>query len=241
MVSTSLFTGLAGLRAHQTFIDVIGSNLANISTPGYRGARVTFSDLLSFTLNPGSGPSGNLGGTNPKQIGLGAAVASIDLDTRQGTFQDTGRSMDVALQGKGFFTSTNGVQNFYSRVGAFGVDDARFLVDLRTGFRILGSGGGNITIPVSDTLPAAQTNTVTFTGSLPATVSGPLEEIVQSSSAFLAGLAANQTTTPPGGGSTYDLSGLVPGSLLVRVNNSSQQQINFNPSVCASISAATAA
>ena len=207
MVSTSLFTGLAGLRAHQTFIDVIGSNLANISTPGYRGARVTFSDLLSFTLNPGSGPSGLLGGTNPKQIGLGAAVASIDLDTRQGTFQDTGRSMDVALQGKGFFTSTNGVQNFYSRVGAFGVDDARFLVDLRTGFRILGSGGGNITIPVSDTLPAAQTNTVTFTGSLPATVSGPLEEIVQSNSAFLAALPANQVTTPPGGGPTYDVSG----------------------------------
>ena len=108
MVSTSLFTGLAGLRSHQTYIDVIGSNLANVSTPGYRGSRVTFSDLLSFTINPGSGPNGTLGGTNPKQIGLGSAVASIDINTNQGTFQDTGRAMDVAIQGRGFFTSTDG-------------------------------------------------------------------------------------------------------------------------------------
>ena len=64
MVSTALFTGLSGLRVHQTYIDVIGNNLANISTPGFRGSRATFSDLLSFTVRPGSGPTGNFGGVN---------------------------------------------------------------------------------------------------------------------------------------------------------------------------------
>ena len=104
MVQTSLFTGLSGLRAHQKFIDVIGNNLANLSTPGFRSSRATFSDILSFTLRPGSGPNGNFGGTNPTQLGLGTTVGSIDLNMSQGTFQDTGRTMDVALQGRGFFT-----------------------------------------------------------------------------------------------------------------------------------------
>ncbi|MHC5065308.1 MAG: flagellar hook-basal body complex protein [Planctomycetota bacterium] len=239
MVNTSLFTGLAGLRSHQTFIDVIGSNLANVSTPGYRGSRVTFSDMLSFTLNPGSGPNGNLGGTNPKQIGLGSAIASIDVNTNQGTFQDTGRAMDVAIQGNGFFTTTDGVQNFYSRVGSFGVDDARQLVDIRTGYRVLGAGGGSISVPVTDTLPAAQTNSIEFSGSLPATVSGPLQEIVESATEFLAGQPATQSTTPPGGGTTYDLTGFVPGNMLVRVNQSSQQQVAFDPTDFANIAAAT--
>ena len=67
MVSTALYTGLSGLRVHQTYIDVIGNNLANVSTPGFRGSRATFSDLLSFTVRAGSGPNGNFGGQNPLQ------------------------------------------------------------------------------------------------------------------------------------------------------------------------------
>ena len=122
MVSTALYTGLSGLRAHQTYIDVIGNNLANVSTPGFRGSRATFSDILSFTARAGSGPNGNFGGQNPLQIGTGTFLASVDTDTNQGTLQDTGRSMDVALQGRGFFTMTNGTQTFYSRVGSFGID-----------------------------------------------------------------------------------------------------------------------
>ena len=76
MVSTALFTGLSGLRVHQTYIDVIGNNLANVSTPGFRGSRATFSDILSFTVRAGSAPTGNLGGQNPMQIGHGAIVAA---------------------------------------------------------------------------------------------------------------------------------------------------------------------
>jgi flagellar hook protein FlgE len=67
MVSTALYTGLSGLRVHQTYIDVIGNNLANVSTPGFRGSRATFSDILSFTVRSGSGPSDSFGGTNPRR------------------------------------------------------------------------------------------------------------------------------------------------------------------------------
>ena len=80
MVSTALYTGLSGLRVHQTYIDVIGNNLANVSTPGFRGSRATFSDILSFTVRSGSGPSDSFGGTNPLQIGTGAFMATIDTD-----------------------------------------------------------------------------------------------------------------------------------------------------------------
>jgi flagellar hook protein FlgE len=240
MVNTSLFTALSGLRSHQSHIDIIGANLANVSTPGYRGARATFSDILSFTIRPGAGPNGDFGGQNPMQVGLGASIASIDVNTNQGTFQDTGRPLDVALQGRGFFALTNGQQSFYTRVGAFGVDANRQLVDVRTGFRVLGSNGADIQIPDSDTLPAQATSSVNFGGSLPATVGGPLAEIVESSSALLAGTAAVKTGTPAAG-TTYNMSAFLGGSLLVSLNGQAQQRVTFAASDFANPAAATAA
>lgn len=224
MVSTALYTGLSGLRAHQTYIDVIGNNLANVSTPGFRGSRATFSDILSFTVRSGSGPNGNFGGQNPMQIGTGTFLAGVDMNTNQGTLQDTGRSMDVALQGRGFFTLTNGSQNFYSRVGSFGIDADRALVDLRTGLRVVNSSGSNITVPTSDTLPAQATSEVTFQGSLPAEVGGPLEEIVSSNVPLKAGTAASKTSTAPAG-PQYDLQLNVGETLLVSVNGGAQQTL----------------
>ncbi len=231
MVSTSLFTGLSGLRAHQRFIDVIGNNLANLSTPGYRTARATFSDILSFTLRSGSGPSGTFGGTNPTQLGLGATVASIDLDMSQGTFQDTGRTMDVALQGRGFFTLTNGLQSFFTRVGTFGIDANRNLVDLRTGLKVVNSSGGNIVVPISDTLPANATTQIGFQGNLPAEVSGPLEEIIESANVFELGTPATQTATGTAPGNQFDLTAFAGGSVLVSINGGSQQTVTFSTAV----------
>ena len=204
MVNTSLFTGLSGLQAHSRYIDVIGNNLANVSTPGFWGSRTTFSDILSFTLSPGAAPTGNFGGNNPMQIGLGVGVGSIDLRTDQGTFEDTGRPLDVALQGKGFFTLSSGVQTYYSRVGTFGVDSARNLVDIRSGFRVLNSSGGNINVPVTDTLPPQATAAVDFQGNLPAEVAGPLAEIITSETPLLEGTAASKAATPPA--ATYNMS-----------------------------------
>ncbi|MCK5941572.1 MAG: flagellar hook-basal body complex protein [Planctomycetes bacterium] len=226
MVSTALYTGLSGLRVHQTYIDVIGNNLANVSTPGFRGSRATFADILSFTVRAGSGPNGNFGGQNPLQIGTGAFMASVDTDTNQGTLQDTGRTMDVALQGRGFFTMTNGSQTFYSRVGSFGIDADRSLVDLRTGLRVIGSGGGNITVPTSATLPAQATSSISFQGSLPAEVGGPLAEIVESNVPLNSGTAASKTATASGPSApSFDLSGNVGESMLVSVNGGAQQSI----------------
>lgn len=228
MVSTALFTGLSGLRVHQNYIDVIGNNLANVSTAGFRGSRVTFSDLLSFTMRPGSGPNGNFGGENPLQIGHGAIMASVDTDTSQGTFQDTGRSLDVALEGHGFFTLTNGTQSFYTRVGTFGIDAENSLVDLRSGLRVLNSSGNRISVPVSDTLPAAATNRIDFQGNLPARVGGPLAEIVQSNAVLKEGQPAHKLATGTAGtGNQFDLTSYAGKTLLVSVNNGSQQTVTI--------------
>ncbi|MGE3173680.1 MAG: flagellar hook-basal body complex protein [Planctomycetota bacterium] len=229
MVSTALYTGLSGLRLHQSYIDVIGNNLANVTTAGFRGARPTFSDILSFTVRTGSGPSGNLGGLNPLQLGHGAIMSTVDTDINQGTFQDTGRPLDVALQGKGFFTLSDGLQRFYTRVGTFGIDNDRTLVDLRSGLRVLNSSGSNITVPVSDTLPAQPTSSVTFQGNLPARVSGPLFEIVESAAIFKQGDPASKLAQgTAGAGNQFDLTSFTNGgSILVSVNGGAQQTVTF--------------
>ena len=228
MVSTALYTGLSGLRVHQNYIDVIGNNLANVSTPGFRGSRATFSDILSFTIRTGSGPNGNFGGINPLQIGHGAITGTVDTDVNQGTLQDTGRTLDVALQGRGFFTLTNGIQNFYSRVGAFGIDADRTLVDLRTGLRVVGSTGSNITVPVTDTLPARPTSQVDFQGNLPARVGGPLAEIVQSNAVLKEGTSATKTAAgTAGSGNQFDLTAFAGKTVLVSVNGGAQQTVTF--------------
>lgn len=226
MVSTALYTGLSGLRVHQSYIDVIGNNLANVSTPGFRGSRVTFSDILSFTVRSGSGPNGNFGGQNPLQIGTGATMATVDTDLSQGTLADTGRTLDVALQGRGFFTLSNGTQTFYSRVGSFGIDGDRTLVDLRTGLRVLNSTGGDITVPTSDTLPAAPTSQISFQGNLPARVGGPLEEIVQSNTVLKQGTPATKTATASGASAPlFDLTAFAGDTVLVSVNGAAQQSL----------------
>ncbi|MCA8975842.1 MAG: flagellar hook-basal body complex protein [Planctomycetes bacterium] len=229
MVSTALFTGLSGLRVHQTYIDVIGNNLANVSTPGFRGSRATFSDLLSFTVRSGSGPSGNFGGINPLQIGHGAIMATVDTDLNQGTFQDTGRWPDVALQGRGFFTLSDGVQTFYSRVGSFTIDADRTLVDARSGMRVVNSTGNSIKVPFSDTLPAQASTSITFQGNLPAEVGGPLAEIVASEDTFLAGTAATKSTTASAGpgNNQFDLSGIANPVLLVSLNGQAQVSVSL--------------
>jgi flagellar hook protein FlgE len=232
MVSTSLFTGLTGLRLHQSYIDIIGNNLANVSTAGFRGSRATFSDILSFTMRTGSSPSGNLGGLNPMQIGHGAVLTTVDADTNQGTFQDTGRPLDVAIQGRGFFTLTDGLRRFYTRVGTFGIDDDRALVDMRTGLYVSNAGGGKITVPVTDTLPAQPTANITFQGNLPARVGGPFAEIVESRSVLQAGTAATKQALAGGPAAPqFDLTAFAGRTLLVSVNGGAQQSVSFPTSI----------
>ena len=83
-MGNSLEAGVSGLRAHQDMLDVVGNNLANINTPGFKASRVTFADLISETVRTGTAPTATLGGTNPNQIGQGVRVGSIEQDMRQG-------------------------------------------------------------------------------------------------------------------------------------------------------------
>ena len=197
-MTTSFIAALGALRAHQSWIDVIGNNLANSNTPGFKGSRALFADLFSITYRPGTPPTGALGGTNPLQQGLGVQLASVDRRLNQGSLNATGRTFDLALQGRGLFALDDGTQTLYSRVGTFGLDADGNMVDLRSGYRVLDSSGQGFTIDTRGVFPPSATTRVGFTGNLPRTVTGPLAEVLTSSSAFHEGTAAAMTGTASG-------------------------------------------
>ncbi|MBR6014274.1 MAG: flagellar hook-basal body complex protein [Selenomonadaceae bacterium] len=173
----SLFSGVSGLKSHQTRMDVIGNNIANINTVGFKSSRVTFSDMLAQTQTGASSPSDNLGGTNPKQIGLGAAVASVDLIFTDGSPQATGKNTDVALSGNGLFVLKSGNQTYFTRDGAFEFDAEGNYVLPGSGYYVQGWNAvdgslntnaptTNIIVPAGKTMPAAATTAVDFNGNL---------------------------------------------------------------------------
>ncbi|MDD4665239.1 MAG: flagellar hook-basal body complex protein, partial [Clostridia bacterium] len=99
----SLFAGVSGLKNHQTQMDVIGNNIANVNTIGFKKSRVVFQDMLSQTLRSAASSSTNRGGSNPVQVGLGMSLASIDVIHTTGSFQPTGKNTDISIEGEGFF------------------------------------------------------------------------------------------------------------------------------------------
>lgn len=121
----SLYSGVSGLKVHQTKMDVIGNNISNVNTVGFKGSSVTFSDILYQTTSSASGPNANTGkaGINAKQIGLGASVASISTSVAvSGGSQRTDNALDVMIEGDQFFIVNNGVTNYFTKSGAFNVD-----------------------------------------------------------------------------------------------------------------------
>ena len=126
----SLSSAVAGLRSHQTRMDVIGNNIANVNTYGFKSSRTTFSDVFYQTLSRGSGPTGLTGGTNPTQIGYGSSVATIDLLMTQSGMSSTGRALDVYINGDGMIPVRDANGNlFFTRLGVLGFDAAGNLVD----------------------------------------------------------------------------------------------------------------
>ncbi|BCW95669.1 MAG: flagellar hook protein FlgE [Fimbriimonadales bacterium] len=177
----AMLSGVASLKAHQTKMNVIGNNIANINTTGYKGSRVHFQDLMAQTFRAASRPSNVLGGVNPIQVGLGVKVGAIDVQTLQGALEMTGRTTDLAIQGNGYFMLTNGRDIHYTRDGAFGLDSSGFLVHRGTGWKVLGwmaDAGGLIDtnqainaasvlqFPVGSQAAVRQTSTVQYTGNL---------------------------------------------------------------------------
>ncbi|HON88004.1 MAG TPA: flagellar hook protein FlgE [Spirochaetales bacterium] len=134
----SLYSGVAGLQNHQIRMDVIGNNIANVNTIGFKKNRVNFQDLLYQQISGAARPNEEVGGVNPKEVGLGMLVASIDTIHTQGAMQTTGVQTDVAIQGNGFFVLQKGDQRFYTRAGAFSLDRDGTLVNPANGFRVQG-------------------------------------------------------------------------------------------------------
>ncbi len=139
MTVRSIFTGLTGVTAMARGIDVIGNNIANVNTVGYRASRATFDDIYSQTLFAGVGAEGSTGGVNPRQLGTGVSLGSVDLIFTQGNVQTTGRLLDLAIQGDGFFVTRNSSsQEILTRAGNFTLDSAGYIIDPGTGNRLLG-------------------------------------------------------------------------------------------------------
>jgi len=195
---SSFISALGGLRANQSWIDVIGNNLANTNTPGFKSSRALFSDLLSVTLKSGTAPGGSFGGTNPMQIGLGVQFSHVDKSLSQGALNLTGRTFDVAMLGRGYFAVNDGNETMYTRVGSFGLDADGNMVDQRTGFRVLNDTGQTFQIDAGAVFPPNATTTADFKGNLPAEVTGPLAEVLTTSAPFAEGTAAQTTGSSAG-------------------------------------------
>jgi flagellar hook protein FlgE len=119
-------------------MDVIGNNISNVNTTGFKRGRVNFQDMISQQTAGAAAPTAEVGGVNPKEVGLGMTVASIDTVFTQGNLQTTGVATDLAIQGNGFFVLKNGEESFYSRAGTFGVDVDGTLVNPANGLRVQG-------------------------------------------------------------------------------------------------------
>lgn len=164
-MSRSLFTAVSGLRTHQVWLDVIGNNIANANTTGFKSSSVIFDDILGQTLTTGAAPGDTKGGTNPIQIGLGNKVSAITPNFLQGSIQTTNRNTDLAIQGDGFFALTNGSDRVYTRAGAFSLDANGSLVDSATGYKVVGASGA-IQINVGQESAATATSEAKFKGNL---------------------------------------------------------------------------
>lgn len=137
----SLYSGVAGLKTHQTRMDVIGNNIANVNTTAYKSSSMTFSELMSQTTQKASGANATtgVGGTNAKQIGLGVKAGAINTAiTTQGSAQSTGNPFDIMITGDNFFVVSNGSENFFTRDGSFYVDGAGNLAMTSTGYNVMG-------------------------------------------------------------------------------------------------------
>ncbi len=173
----SLYSAVSGLQNHQVRMDVIGNNISNVNTTGFKKGRVNFQDMLSQTLSGAARPTEEKGGVNPKQIGLGMVIASIDTIHTQGSLQSTGVNTDMALSGNGFFILNDGDKSFYTRAGAFALDKDGLFVNPGTGLKVQGwmsqeVGGqflirsadtpGDIKIPLYSKDPAKATRNIDF-------------------------------------------------------------------------------
>lgn len=173
----SLFSGITGLRQHQTLMDVVSNNISNVNTTGFKSSSVTFQDTLSQLVRAAASPGTGVGGINPAQVGLGVQLGAITSNFGQGSAQNTGKATDLMIQGDGFFIVRNSGDTNYTRAGAFTFDTDGRLVNpegmIMQGW--LGVNGtvntdGSLTdiiIPAGTLIPPIASDTVTVAGNIP--------------------------------------------------------------------------
>lgn len=156
----SMYSGISGMKANQTKMDVVGNNVANVGTTAFKKSGTRFSDALNQTVLYASAPGGGIGGVNPGQVGIGTKVSGIFKNMVQGAIQPTGRPTDLAIDGDGFFVVQIGPdQNAYTRDGSFSLDTNGNLVTA-DGYKVLGKDGNAIEIPKEVTVGTAPNNEV---------------------------------------------------------------------------------
>ncbi len=203
-MTRSLMTGISGLRTHQSKLDVVANNLANMNTTGFKSQAMTFSDQMYQNLRNGGGE------TAPQSVGTGVQISRISRRFNQGPLETTGQIFDFAMQGEGFFTVVSPTgENLYTRDGSFNLDPQGRLIDPSTGYyvRRFGdegaedgaafqiSGDDSIRIPLGAAVAGQETTAVDFQGNLPSTAQPPLTQIVSSTAPFETGSGAATLTT----------------------------------------------
>ncbi|MBQ1897299.1 MAG: flagellar hook-basal body complex protein [Lachnospiraceae bacterium] len=147
----SLYSGVAGLKTHQTKMDVIGNNIANVNTTAFKSSSITFADLMSQTTQSASGANATtgVGGVNARQIGLGVKSGAINVNiTGQGSAQSTGNPFDIMITGDNFFVVSDGLSNYFTRDGSFYVDGVGNLCMTSTGYNVMGWGVDTATMDI---------------------------------------------------------------------------------------------
>jgi flagellar hook protein FlgE len=224
-VLRSLFSGITGLRQHQTLMDVVSNNISNVNTTGYKSSSVVFEDTLSQMVRPASSPANGLGGVNPEQVGLGVQLASISTNFGQGSAQNTGRATDLMIQGDGFFVLQNGQNQVYSRAGSFTFDSTGTLVNPE-GFRVQGwtatngvlntnATPGDISVPTSTLIPPKESTSVVLSGNIPPNADPTTDPTLTLGATVYdgAGVAYPLTITlTPDGAGAYDVTVTDPSS-----------------------------
>jgi flagellar hook protein FlgE len=211
-LTSALNTSVNGLALNETSIDVLGNNIANAGTNGFKASKVLFQTQLTRTMSVGSRPTSTNGGTNPQQIGLGAATAAITTDFSQGSITNSTNPSDLAIEGDGFFIVAGADGNAYSRAGNFKLNSQDLLVD-PSGFRVQGYAVDddynlittqltNISIPIGDLNVAQQTNNIEIGGAVLSTGNVSTQGSLLTSNNALTSASGSDFATDPVDGTT---------------------------------------
>lgn len=210
----AMYSGISGLKNFQSKLDVVGNNIANVNTFGYKKGRVTFKDLVSQQVGSASGGNGTTaGGVNPKEVGLGGTMATVDNVYNQGAMQNTGRALDVGISGEGFFALNVNGQTQYTRAGNFYTDNAGDIVN-GDGAYLLGLNGNKLTIPPgAKSLSIGKDGTVSYVDGAGTSVTvGQIQVVTFPNNAGLSKVGANNYIESQNSGAPSVAATNIPGT-----------------------------